>query len=475
MRQVLVDAIIGFNWFVVVYFVLLNTSQLGLVSLAVLDVVRTFRWSASSGYDEVFASPLTPGISILVPAYNESAGIAHAVRAMLTVRYPLHEVVVVDDGSTDDTFEVLRKTFGLIESHAVVADRVPVMGAVQSLWVSGSGEPLTVVRKKNAGRRADALNVGLNVARHELVCMVDADSVLNPDALLRVAKPFVDDPQRVIATGGIVRAANGAQVQKGRVLKAHAPATWIERVQLVEYMRAFLLSRAGWSRIGGLLIISGAFGLFRRQMIYELGGLDASTLAEDADLVASLHLKMRREHRDYRIVFIPDPVCWTEVPNNAAVLGRQRQRWSHGLVQLLWKFRVMMGNPRYGVTGMLTMPYYLLFEALGPVIEALGVVTVVLAISLGMMNWSFVLILLLASIGYGAVISILAVAVDELAFHEYERLRDLLLLVAATLYENIGYRQRHAWWRLKGLVAALRGRPAGWGVMTRAGFSDVSS
>ena len=465
------NLVVGFNWFVLGYFLLLNTSQLVLIMIAAADVGSGLRWAASSGFDELFANPLTPGVSIVVPAYNEANGIAQSVRAMLTVRYPLHEVVVVDDGSSDDTFDVLRRTFGLVPVQRVPPGRIPLLGSVRAVWAASTGEPLTVVRKHNAGRRADALNAGLNYARHELVCMVDADSILEVEALLHVAKPFVDDPRHVVGTGGVIRTANGTRIERGQVVDVRAPRSWLVRIQIVEYLRAFLLGRTGWSRVGGLLIISGAFGLFRKDLVYEVGGLDPDSMAEDADLVTTLHRHLRRQRRAYRLVFVAEPVCWTEVPATRQVLARQRRRWSYGLGQLLWKFRGMVGNPRYRTIGLVALPFYLVFEALGPAVEVAGMLCVVAGLGLHLLNWPFIGLVALSSLGYGVLVSIAAILVEELTFHRYERWRDLLALMAAAVVENLGFRQLHSWWRLKGLLAVLRGRPAVWGEMPRIGFS----
>jgi cellulose synthase/poly-beta-1,6-N-acetylglucosamine synthase-like glycosyltransferase len=470
MITTLEEVIVGFNWFVLAYFLLLNSTQLVLIGLAALDIAGSFRWSGSKGFDELFANPLTPGISVIVPAYNESAGIAQSVRAMLMTRYPLHEVIVVDDGSTDGTFEILQDVFDLVRIRRTAPGQIPLIGEVQSIWAASTGEPLTIVRKENAGRRSDALNAGLNYARHELVCMVDADSILEEDALLRVVKPFVDDPDRVVGTGGVIRAVNGALVDRGRVVDVRAPSSWAQRIQIVEYLRSFLLGRTGWSRISGLLIISGAFGLFRKDLVYELGGLESNSLAEDADLVAAIHRHMRRERRDYRLVFVPDPVCWTEVPPTYRTLARQRRRWSHGLAQLMWKYRTMIGNPRYRVIGLVTMPFYLLFEALSPVVELAGIAAVITALALGLLNWPFVALFAFAALGFGVLLSIAAITVEELTFHRYHRWRDLVALLTATLFETIGYRQLHAFWRLRGLINAMGRKAPQWGAMPRAGF-----
>ncbi len=467
------DAVSGFNWFVLGYFLVLNSGYLVLIALASVDVTRWLRRLGFAGHDDIFANPLTPAVSVLVPAFNEELSIVDSVRAMLGLKYPEFEVVVVDDGSTDATFERLYEAFDLVETWRAVADDVPAIGEVLSTHVPGGGGPLVVVRKVNAGRRSDPLNVAINVARHPLICMVDADSLLEQDALLRVVKPFIDDPRRVVAAGGVIRAANGSRVESGRVVEPRMPRRWLERVQVLEYLRSFLLGRTGWSRVGGLLIISGAFGVFRRDVVVEVGGLDLTTVGEDAELVARIHHRLRREGRDYRITFVAEPVCWTEVPSTGRVLAGQRTRWSEGLAEVLWRHRGMVGNPRYGRIGLLVLPYYVAFELLGPIVELFGVIAVALAFALGMANLSFALLFAAVAFGYGAFVSVSALAVEEFSFHRYPRWSDLAVGVAAAALENVGYRQLHAWWRLRGLVRALSGREHAWGVMTRAGFGGV--
>jgi cellulose synthase/poly-beta-1,6-N-acetylglucosamine synthase-like glycosyltransferase len=467
------NVISGFNWFVLGYFLVLNTGYLALIGIASVDVSRWLRRVAFAGHDDVFANPLTPAVSILVPAYNEELSIVENVRAMLVLKYPEFEVVVVDDGSTDATFERLQQAFDLVETNRAVADEVPTIGEVSSVHVPAGGGPLVVVRKANAGRRSDAINVGINASRHPLVCMVDADSLLEVDSLLRVVKPFIDDPRRVVASGGVIRAANGSRIESGHVVDATMPRRWIERVQVLEYLRSFLLGRTGWSKVGGLLIISGAFGVFRRDIVIEVGGLDLTTLGEDAELVARIHHHLRKQKRDYRITFVAEPVCWTEVPHSRRVLARQRVRWSQGLAEVRWRHRTMVGNPRYGRIGLIVLPYYLMFELLGPVVELFGLAVVIASFALGITNVTFALLFAAVAFGYGAFVSISALAVEEFSFHRYRRWRDLLTAVAAVLVENVGYRQMHSWWRLKGLVRALRGRETSWGVMTRTGFGGV--
>lgn len=475
MRDAVVQALIGFEWFVLVYFVVLNTIYLAMVVLGALEVGRTRRWEPTSDLDEIFANPLTPSVSVVAPAYNEELSIVESVRSVLRLRYPEFELIVVDDGSTDRTFELLREGFDLRPVERVVPQAVPTLGKILSVHAAAGDVPLVVVRKENTGRRSDAANAGIAAARKALVCIVDSDSVLDENALLLVARPFVEDPERVVATGGVVRAMNGAVVREGVIEDVRLPTNWLARIQVVEYLRSFLLGRTGWSRVGGLLIISGAFGLFRRDLLHRLGGYDLENIGEDAELVTRIHAAMRDDGTDYRVVFVAEPVCWTEVPDRLKGLASQRRRWSLGGAEVLWKHRRMVGNPRYGVVGLLTLPFFLLFEILGPVVELIGLLTLVLGASLGLLNTEFALIIGAVAVVYGLLLSAVAIAVEEFSFRRYRRWSDLLLTIAASLLEWVGFRQLHAWWRLQGLWAAARGRRLEWGVIERTGFGGVGS
>lgn len=473
MRDVVARSLLTFDLFVLVYFLILNSWYLVLTILASQQLWHDRRREEIAGLDDLLSNPLTPAITVILPAHDEEAVIVESVRAMRALRYPHIEVVVVDDGSKDRTFEVLRDEFDLIEIPKVVPDLVPVAQAVTSSWVPRTGDPLLVLRKPAGGAKTDPLNAGINAASSPLVCLVDADAVLDDDALLKIVKPFVDDPLRVVATGGTIRAVNGSVVDRGRVVDARMPRQWLARIQVMEYLRAFLLGRVGWSRLQGLLIISGAFGLFRRDIVIEVGGMAHGTIGEDAELVARIHRKLGDDGRDYRVEFVSDPVCWTEVPTTFKVLGNQRRRWARGLAETLWKHRSMIGRPRYGAIGMLAMPYFLVFELLGPVIELLGFLTVGLGFAFGLLNPEFALLFFLVAIGYGILLSVASIAIEEVTYHRFPGWRDLGIAVVAAVVENLGYRQLHAWWRLRGLFAAMRGREASWGVMTRTGFTTA--
>jgi len=467
--------------FFAVYSVAINSSFVLLSILATFANVREMRHAEFAGFAEIFTEHVPIGVSVLMPAYNEEASIVASVQAMRALRYPDFEVIVIDDGSSDETAARMIEAFGLVLAPLVVDDAVPMGADVFQTYIGPRGDTsLVLVRKPNAGK-ADALNTGLNVARKELVCMVDADSILDPDALLYVTRPFADDPTRVIGTGGVVRVANGSAIQHGRVVQPRMPRRFLPRVQVVEYVRAFIVGRAGWSQAGGLLIISGAFGLFRASAVRAVGGLATDCIGEDAELVVRLHRWIGDSDTDQRIVFVPEPVAWTEVPTDLRTLAKQRRRWHRGLTEVFARHKSMMFKRRYGVIGIVTLPWFWAFELMAPVVELVGLIYfgVVLAV-LGLENAGvlhtnlvdlWVVVLLLAcSVAYAFAMSLFALVNDELAFGRYSGVRDQFRAVAGAFEEHLGYRQLTAWWRVRGMVDGLRRSERVWGHMKREGF-----
>jgi cellulose synthase/poly-beta-1,6-N-acetylglucosamine synthase-like glycosyltransferase len=462
--------LVRLEWAILVYFVLVNIAYALLFVSACWEMIQHARQVRGESRWRMLGSRVAPRISMLAPAYNEAVTIGESVRALLALYYPNLEVVVVNDGSRDATMEVLAERFALVPIHPIFQRHIATK-PVQGLYRSRSHPNLLVVDKENGGK-ADALNAGLQLATGELVCAIDADTLIEPDALLRMVRPFLIDSQ-VLAAGGTVRIVNHAEVRDSRVVKPQVSRRPLAGWQMVEYLRAFLLGRLGWNRLGGNLIISGAFGLFRRAAMIAAGGYAHDTVGEDMELVLRLRMQGYDQKGPHRVDFIPDPVAWTEAPESLRLLGRQRDRWHRGLADVMWRYRRLLWNPRYGAMGLVVYPYFFWVELFAPLVESLGLVGLVAGLALGAINVPFALLFFLVAYGLGMVLNALTLALEELSFHRYESLRDRLLLLGWALLENFGYRQLTVFWRLRGLIKFLRGRTE-WGAMERRGFHQPS-
>jgi cellulose synthase/poly-beta-1,6-N-acetylglucosamine synthase-like glycosyltransferase len=454
-----------------VYFTALNLVYLAFTGVAWGSLTRHLRARGHAPDDEVFSSPVTPPVSVLVPAYDEEPTIVESVHSLLALRYPEHEVIVVNDGSGDATLERLRDAFDLVPVRKALRVVVPT-APIRGVYVSRRHRHLWVVDKENGGK-ADALNAGVNASRYPYVLAIDADAILEEDSLLRVVRPVVAEPDVVVATGGIVRIANGCRISDGRVVDVRLPKSRLATLQVLEYFRAFLIGRVGWSRMNALLIVSGAFGLFRRSLVEEVGGYSSETVGEDIELVVRLHRHLRERDEPYRIEFVPDPVCWTEAPETMRQLARQRRRWHRGLGETLWRHRRLAGNGRYGTLGTAAVPYFLLFEFLGPIVEVLGLPAVVAWWLLGDLSAVFVVAFLVVAILLGVVLSLAALTLEEHSFRRHRDGRDIVRLVGFSVVENVGYRQIVSFWRFVAFFDLVR-RRGDWGEMRRKGFTTVA-
>ena len=454
-------------WVILAYFFLVNGWYALLLASACFDLRGHLLRIRGENRWRVLGSRVAPRISVLAPAHNEAATIVESIRCLLTLYYPNLEVVVINDGSTDNTLDILRTTFGLTPIYPIYRERVKTK-PVRGLYRSRQYPNLILVDKEN-GRKADAMNAGLNLASGELVCAIDADTVIDPDALQRMVRPFLLGGD-VLAAGGTIRLTNGSTVSGGRISRAKAPRSLLPGVQAVEYLRAYLFGRLGWNRLGGNLIISGAFGLFRREPVIAIGGYTHDSIGEDMELV----LRLRRHGHEHggprRIDFIPDPVAWTEAPETIAMLGGQRDRWHRGLIDTLWRHRRVLFNPRYGAMGMIVYPYFLFVELLAPIIETLGLISLALGLAVGAVNWPFAALFFLVAYGIGLCLDGMTFLMEEFSFHRYEGLDDRLLLFLWAALEQFGYRQLTIYWRLRGILRFLQGRQD-WGAMQRRGFA----
>jgi cellulose synthase/poly-beta-1,6-N-acetylglucosamine synthase-like glycosyltransferase len=456
--------------FALTYFVLLNTGYAILLVLSIPELWRHWRLAADEHLQRLLASDALPPLSLLVPAHNEEVTITASVLSFLTLEYPHLEVFVVNDGSRDGTIEVLRREFDLYEVPPAFPVVVPT-AAVRAYYRSRRHAKLLVLDKENGGK-ADALNAAMNAARHPFVVAVDADTVIEPDALVRLARPFLLGTN-VAAVGGTIRVVNACTVELGRVTDARVDRRWLVGCQVVEYLRAFLFGRLGWNRLGGNLIISGAFGLFRKEYLRAIGGYRTGNVTEDMDLVVRLHRYLRENGIAAELPFIPDPVAWTEVPVTARVLGRQRERWHRGLIGTLWSHRRMLFNPRYGSVGMVAMPFYVFGELLAPVVELFGWMALLVGLAIGAVDGAFALLFLAVAVGYGMLLSVWAIVLEELSFRRYRRRSDFARLIGFAILEGLGYRQLTVLFRLQAFVRYARGVES-WGRMTREGIGRAA-
>jgi cellulose synthase/poly-beta-1,6-N-acetylglucosamine synthase-like glycosyltransferase len=469
MTRLLEQVLHGFNVFTLCYFVVLQ------LTYTVLAIVG---WRAIEGYVQrrpmrdyqaVAESEMSMPVSILVPAYNEERSIVASLRSLLTSQFVEFEIVMINDGSKDETLAALADAFGLVKVGRVPRSNIPTQ-LVRGLYTSPL-EPHVVVIDKVNGGKADALNAGINHANYPLFCAIDADTMLDAGALSRLVWEFQAAPETV-AVGGIVRIVNGSMLEDGRLMKVRTPRNLLANLQIIEYLRAFLGGRIGWSKSGMLLIISGAFGLFRRDVCVDVGGYDPTTVGEDAELVLRLHRHQRERGEPCRITFFPDPICWTECPEDLGTLVRQRDRWQRGLIEMIARHRRMLLRPRYGRIGCVAMPYFVVFELLGPTIECVGYTLFVLALVLGIVSLPFALAFFAVSLTYGLVLSFLVILMEERAFRRYPGWSDLIRLTLCTIVENIGYRQLLAVVRMRSWYTLARGKQH-WGEMTRKGFGPL--
>jgi cellulose synthase/poly-beta-1,6-N-acetylglucosamine synthase-like glycosyltransferase len=474
--QAMVDQVLGIRWVDVVlllqwiflgYFLSINAAYLALNYIALYAIVGYMRDHRAEYLPESLTS-YQPPVSILVPAHNESATIVSSIRSLLRLKYPQYEILVINDGSTDRTLEEVIRAFGMVEFPEAYRRRIATK-PVSAIYASAQYPQVRLVDKENGGK-ADALNAGINCARYPMVCAVDADCILQEDSLRRVVRPFLEDPSTV-AVGGVIRVLNGCTVHKGVLEKVDLPRTLLPSFQLVEYLRAFLFGRLGWSPLNALLVISGAFGVFYKERLIAINGYRSGTVGEDMDLVVRLHMNLRKDNRPYRISFVPDPICWTEAPNDLRSLKNQRMRWQRGLAESIAPNFGYMFSHRSGAVGWLAFPFMVLFELVGPLIEVLGYAATIILWALDMIPRETFLVFLFVSIGVGMLLSINALFLEELSFHLYPRFRQQFRLFFIALLENFGYRQLNSLWRSMAMIRFLFTfwRKDRWGKITRVG------
>ncbi|WP_407936280.1 glycosyltransferase family 2 protein [Litchfieldia alkalitelluris] len=447
-------------------FVIIFYSAMLIVSL--IHLRKEYQLDDIEPYDELLNLSYTKPVSILVPAYNESIGIVGSVRSLLGIEYPEYEVIIINDGSTDDTLDKLINNFKLVKMNKVVRKQLETKN-IKGNYQSSLYANLFVVDKMNGGK-ADALNAGINISQYPYFCSMDGDSILERDAFLKVMKPIIESDDNIIASGGSIRIANGCDIESGEIVNIKLSKKPLVVMQVIEYLRAFLMGRVGLSRHNLLLIVSGAFGVFSKHWVIQAGGY-AHTVGEDMELVVRLHRMIKERDLDKKIVYVPDPVCWTEAPESLNILRRQRSRWHRGLFESLWTHRKLFFNPKYGSIGFISMPYFVFIEFLGPVVELIGFIIMIISLFIGGIYLEYAILFFLMAVLYGSIYSMASVVLEEWSLRKFPRVMDVVRLFLFSLTESIWYRPLTVLWRCEGIFHLVI-RKKGWGEMTRKGVSN---
>lgn len=454
---------------VLVFFIMLET-QTAIVTVASVRALRRSRRITRYGrVGDMLRSESTPPVTLIIPAYNEAAGIVESVRSRTALEYPRMELVVINDGSTDETLQLLVDVFQLRRVDTPIRLELPHQ-PIRATYKSSLPINLVVVDKENGGK-GDALNAGINVARYPYVLVTDADMIFDKASLMHAMRPFVEDRNRTVAVAGNIRPLNGCKVVHGMVVEPGLPSSMTELIQVVEYQRSFLASRPGWSSMNGLLLVSGAFGVFRKTSLIESGGFPKDHFGEDLEVTMRLHRAGREKENDYRIVYEPEAVVWTEIPQSRSVLKKQRIRWHRGLTQVVGDHSRMLFRPRYGSVGVAAWPAFFLFEFVAPIVEFIGWMIVPIALLMGFLNLEVFVPLLLIALLLGVLNSLAALALDE-QFGYFNSPRQAALLLLAAVAENFGPRQQTVWWRIRSLFSRGKGSTE-WGDMERTGVGNL--
>ncbi|WP_093192911.1 glycosyltransferase family 2 protein [Salimicrobium halophilum] len=412
-------------------------------------------------------------VSVLVPAYNEEVGIVNTANSMLKLNYPTHEIIIIDDGSKDETASRMIRSFGMERITLATRHHFQTQPVFEG-YRSKEFPNLFLLRKENGGK-ADALNAGINFSKYPYFAAIDGDSLLDKDALLKTMKPIIDSNGQVTVTGGTVRIANGSEIRESEVRKIGLPKKPMVLLQIIEYFRAFLIGRLGLSHMNMLLIISGAFGIFEKSRVIKAGGYNTATVGEDMELVVRIHRSLKDEKSKQRIEYIQDPVCWTEAPSTYASLRAQRRRWQRGLAETLWIHKAMLFNPKYKGVGLFSLPYYLFVELLSAVFELIGILIILLGILFSFVSIEWAILMTIVTVAYGSLLSSLAVLLEEWTYHKYPDIKSILILYFFALTETFWYRPLLVWWRCEGLWMFLTRRKRMWGNMQRQGLGEVEN
>lgn len=450
------------------YFLAISFIYLALLTLAFTGSVKRLLEARFTDFNLLNSSYLTIPVSIVIPAYNEEMSIMDSIYSAINLTYPESEIIIVNDGSTDRTLKILIDEFEL-EPEDIFYPMEILTKKIRRTYRSQKYQNMWIIDKDNGGK-ADAVNAGVNLAKYRYIAIIDADSIFDERGVLRISRLINSDPAKLVAIGGQLRIANGLEVEKGRVVGKRLPRHLVAKFQIVEYLGSFLGNRVGWSELNSVLVISGGYGLWRKDIFVELGGMTTETTHEDIEFTFRLHEEMRRRKQPYQISFLPDPIVWTEVPDTWRSLFVQRRRWQRVVNEVAWRYRRMFFNPRYGTVGMLGMPYLVFFETLGPFIEIASYLTIAFAFIFGLLTLKLFLLFLLVSFGLTSITRIASVFVEQYSFRTYP-LKNLPILFLLAIGENFGYHQYITVARLLSYIDFFRGKKT-WEKIPRRGFSS---
>ena len=445
--------------------------------LALLSYLAIKNYYNSKYYlhkDVLIKSNHTIGVSVIAPAYNEAATIVYNVKSLLSQDYPKFEIIIINDGSTDDTLQKLIDEFSLIKVDFFYQEKIKTQ-PVKCHYKSSNPvyAKLLIIDKENGKSKADASNAGINSAKYSLFICTDVDCILRKDTIVMLTKPFIENTRKVIATGAAIRISNSCEFKDGMLYKSHYPNNFFARFQELEYIRSFLFGRMAWSKTNCLLLVSGGLGMFDKQTVIDAGGYWHQSLGEDMELITRMRKLMHERKEDFLIKYIPESLCWTEVPSDKTVFLRQRVRWARGLVQTLYLHKKMFLNPKYGKTGLIVMPHYFLFEFFVPILEVLGLIVLTLDIIFFTVNYEFLLIVSIFVYFFYTAITLISIYLDQLLYKQYASISELSTLILMVFLEPFLYHPINVYASLKGYIHFLTNKEKKWGTMTRKGFINV--
>ncbi|WP_456462696.1 glycosyltransferase family 2 protein [Lutibacter sp.] len=459
------------------YAFLAISSYIILSIISAFETIEYFKKNSFVNYKKILSSDAAPSISIIAPAYNESLNIVENVRSLLSNHYVNYDVIIINDGSKDDSLEKLIEAYDLVNVNYLINQQISTQPLRKGVYKSTNPafEKLIVVDKENGGK-ADALNMGLNISNSKYVACIDVDCLLLEDALQKMVKPFLEATEKkVVATGGVIRIANSSIIKDGKLMDVNLPTKLIEKAQILEYLRSFLLGRMAWSRLNGLLVISGAFGMFDKQIAIEVGGYDISTVGEDMEIIVRIRRYLEEKKVNYKVAYIPDPLCWTEAPDNYKIFISQRNRWTRGTIEVLRKHRKIAFNPNYRNLGLLSYPYWLIFERFAPVIEVIGIVYFGILIALSEVKWDYALAFFILAYLFTLLLSLGAIFSEELTYHQYKKKKTGLKLIIISLLEPFVLHPFILYAAVRGNLDYFFNKKKKWGEMTRKGLGKANN